>query len=208
MKAILYLVCPILILNACSKKEGRSNRPYVVEPTRITTTNYVRIKDLYGRCTIDSTQTQLTFIDFWTLPTGRDTFDSTLVQQQSLLNSYYLQYRGTWKIHYVGAVPLVTSDSVKLRLSNTGDFQQQILTFTVDRRLWGQPIFELRHEPTGTVYARYIAAAAGLTLELQFSGPRNAHFDTLSTQAIVDQLTYKLSPKALHTNAYVHTAPG
>jgi len=195
MKAILYLVGPILIVSACSKKEGTWNRPYVVEPTRITTTNYVRIKDLYGRYTIDSTQTQLTFIDFWTLPTGRDVFDSTLVQQQSLLNSYYLQYRGTWKIHYVGTVPLVRSDSVKRRLSSSGDFHEQVLTFTVDRRLWGQPIFELWHEPTGTVYARYMAGTAGLTLELQFSGPRNANFDTLSTQAIVDQLTINYPPK-------------
>lgn len=116
----------------------------------------------------------------------------------------YRQYKGTWTLRYVGIVPLVQADSLKLRTSSPGDFNEQVLTLSIDRRLWGKPLFEVWHEPTGTVYARYTAAPGGGRIELRFSGARGARLDTLDTKLIADQFNFKLTPGCLSKSRYVH----
>ncbi len=207
MRPVLLILTIVLAysLISCSKTDRFVSKPYQVEPTLEITTNYIRIVDQLGWYMIDTGRTDLNFFNFYTIPTIKDILDSLAQKQQSALNGYYCTNSGVWTMRYLASVNLANTDSLKLRESAGSDFQEQTLTLTIDSSFLGKPLFELYHQPSNTVYARYIPDRSGTKLVLKFSGPRNSGFDTLSTKAIIDQFNYKLKPSTLGKHLYSHS---
>lgn len=203
MKSCLLILClaETIAMASCLKKPSYEPPPYQPKPTLEITTNYIRITDLHGWYELDTGRTQLTFFNFYNIPSLAD----TLVPGKDLFNDYYCMSNGLWKMRFVGTVNLIDPDSLQLRISNGGEFQQQVLTLSLPKALWGKPIFELFHPQTNTVYARYIAGKNGAKIVLPFSGPRNATFDTLSSSVILNQFKYKLKTDILSKYLFTHS---
>lgn len=198
------LIILAFVLYSCTKSEQDFPRGYEIKPTIKITTNYIQIVDNLGWPKIDTGRAELVFFNFYTTGSVSDTLDSLAQKQQSALNDYYRTNTGNWRMRYLGGINLVNADSLKLRKSGGGDFQEQLLTLAIDSSFYHKPLFELWHEPTNTVYARYFPDPAGTKLVLRFSGPRYAQFDTLSTKAIAEQFNFKLSPAILGKQHYNH----
>lgn len=203
MKSCLLILglAESIAMASCLKKPSYDPLPYHPKPTLENSTNYIRITDLAGWYELDTTRTQLTFFNFYSIPSLAD----TIVPEKDLLNDYYCTPKGFWQIRYVGTVPLINPDSLQARTVGSGEFQQQVLTLSLPKPLWGKPIFELFHPPTNTVYARYTAGTNGAKIVLLFSGPRNATFDTLPSPIILTQFQYKLKTGILDKYLFTHS---
>jgi hypothetical protein len=203
MKSYLLILglAESIAMTACLKKPSYEPLPYHPKPTLEISTNYIRITDQAGWYELDTGRTQLTFFNFYNTPSLAD----TLVPSMDYQNDYYSCSYGIWKIRYIGTVPLINPDSLQLRSMGGGEFQQQVLTLSLPKPLWGKPIFELFHPPTNTVYARYTAGTNGAKIILVFSGPRNAIFDTLASSIILTQFQYKLKTDILDKFLFTHS---
>lgn len=201
---ILFLILTVSNCLSCKKDEKFVPRPYVVGPTKEMIINYVMIDDQLGWSKIDTGRTELVFFTFLSSTSVVDSVDSSMLSH-SLSDIYRVTSSGLWKLRYLGSVPLVNPDSLKLRQRGGGIFQPQTLTLSMDHNLMGKPVFELWHEPTNSVYARYTLNKAGAKLILHFSGPSNSNFDSLPTPAITDQFNYKLKPEVLEKYLYKNT---
>lgn len=201
MKYLQWILAVQVCVVSCSKDEKWVKPEYRVQPTREVITNYVEFVDHQGGYTIDSGRTELVFVNFFKTAAVQDTLAK---MQQSTPNSYYQHDNGIWQLRYVGAVGLLQIDSVIIRLYDSSTFQKQTIFLTVDKRLWGKPIFELYHEPTNSVYARYFVDSSGARVVLHFSGPSWAQFNSLPTEKIIEQFNFKLKPEILNKNLYSH----